>query len=98
VPLDLGGFLGAGPSPWVAAIYLGLLPSAAGCVWWSLRRGPDAGRRVDVAAVSRAAGHRAQERLKSCSAVAPEGLRHTVQAISQRAESHQGLRNRAIVT
>ncbi len=35
VPFDLGGFLGAGPGPWVAAIYLGLLLSAAGFVWWS---------------------------------------------------------------
>ncbi|GLK17370.1 membrane protein [Herbiconiux flava] len=35
VPFDLDGLLGAGPVPWLAAIYLGLLPSAAGFVLWA---------------------------------------------------------------
>lgn len=35
VPLDLDGLLGAGTAPWLAAIYLGLLPSAAGFVLWA---------------------------------------------------------------
>ncbi|GAA2227507.1 DMT family transporter [Herbiconiux moechotypicola] len=35
VPFDLGGLLGAGPGPWLAAVYLGLLPSAAGFVLWA---------------------------------------------------------------
>lgn len=34
VPLDIDGLLGAGPAPWLAAIYLGLFPSAAGFVLW----------------------------------------------------------------
>ncbi|SKA82053.1 EamA domain-containing membrane protein RarD [Agreia bicolorata] len=35
VPFDVDGLLGAGPNPWIAAIYLGLLPSAAGFVLWA---------------------------------------------------------------
>lgn len=35
VPFDLDGLLGVGPVPWLAAIYLGLLPSAAGFVLWA---------------------------------------------------------------
>ncbi|WP_348002742.1 DMT family transporter [Pseudolysinimonas sp.] len=35
VPFDVGGLLGAGLAPWLAAIYLGLLPSAAGFVLWA---------------------------------------------------------------
>ena len=35
VPLDLDGLLGAGLGPWLAAIYLGLMPSAAGFVLWA---------------------------------------------------------------
>lgn len=35
VPFNLAGLLGAGPAPWLAAIYLGLLPSAAGFVLWA---------------------------------------------------------------
>ncbi|MEF2978949.1 DMT family transporter [Subtercola sp. YIM 133946] len=35
MPFDVGGLLGAGPAPWLAAIYLGLLPSAAGFVLWA---------------------------------------------------------------
>jgi drug/metabolite transporter (DMT)-like permease len=35
VPFDLDGLLGAGPTAWLAAIYLGLLPSAAGFVLWA---------------------------------------------------------------
>lgn len=35
VPFDLDGLLGAGAGPWLAAIYLGLLPSAAGFVLWA---------------------------------------------------------------
>jgi drug/metabolite transporter (DMT)-like permease len=34
VPFDVDGIIGAGLSPWLAAIYLGLLPSAAGFVLW----------------------------------------------------------------
>ncbi len=34
VPLDIDGLLGAGPAPWLAALYLGLFPSAAGFVLW----------------------------------------------------------------
>jgi drug/metabolite transporter (DMT)-like permease len=35
VPLDIDGLLGAGLDPWLAAIYLGLMPSAAGFVLWA---------------------------------------------------------------
>jgi drug/metabolite transporter (DMT)-like permease len=35
VPVDLDGLLTAGPAPWLAAMYLGLLPSAAGFVLWA---------------------------------------------------------------
>ncbi|KQR90747.1 hypothetical protein ASF93_03090 [Microbacterium sp. Leaf347] len=35
VAFDLDGLLSAGPAPWLAAIYLGLLPSAAGFVLWA---------------------------------------------------------------
>ncbi|WP_285635256.1 DMT family transporter [Microbacterium arabinogalactanolyticum] len=35
VPFDLDGLLGAGLAPWLSAIYLGLLPSAAGFVLWA---------------------------------------------------------------
>jgi drug/metabolite transporter (DMT)-like permease len=35
VPFDVDGLLGAGLTPWLAAIYLGLLPSAAGFVLWA---------------------------------------------------------------
>ncbi|WP_291057075.1 DMT family transporter [Herbiconiux sp.] len=35
VPFDLDGMLGAGPAAWLAAVYLGLLPSAAGFVLWA---------------------------------------------------------------
>lgn len=35
VPFDVGGLLDAGPGPWLAAIYLGLFPSAAGFVLWA---------------------------------------------------------------
>ncbi|MET1052767.1 MAG: DMT family transporter, partial [Mycetocola sp.] len=35
VPYDLEGLFGAGLTPWLAAIYLGLLPSAAGFVLWA---------------------------------------------------------------
>ena len=35
VPFDLDGLFSAGAAPWLAAIYLGLLPSAAGFVLWA---------------------------------------------------------------
>ncbi|QMU98645.1 DMT family transporter [Microbacterium esteraromaticum] len=35
VPFDLDGLFGAGLAPWLSAIYLGLLPSAAGFVLWA---------------------------------------------------------------
>jgi drug/metabolite transporter (DMT)-like permease len=35
VPFDLDGLFGAGTGAWLAAIYLGLLPSAAGFVLWA---------------------------------------------------------------
>lgn len=35
VPFGLDGLLGAGVTPWLAATYLGLLPSAAGFVLWA---------------------------------------------------------------
>lgn len=35
VPFDLGTMLGAGAGPWLAAAYLGLLPSALGFVLWA---------------------------------------------------------------
>lgn len=35
VPFDLDGFLGAGTGAWIAAVYLGLLPSALGFVLWA---------------------------------------------------------------
>jgi drug/metabolite transporter (DMT)-like permease len=35
VTFELGGLLSAGLTPWLAAIYLGLLPSAAGFVLWA---------------------------------------------------------------
>lgn len=35
VPFDLDGLFGAGLAPWLSALYLGLLPSAAGFVLWA---------------------------------------------------------------
>lgn len=35
VPFDLDGLLSAGAAPWFSAVYLGLLPSAAGFVLWA---------------------------------------------------------------
>jgi drug/metabolite transporter (DMT)-like permease len=35
LPFHFDGLIGAGPSPWIAAVYLGLLPSAAGFVLWA---------------------------------------------------------------
>jgi drug/metabolite transporter (DMT)-like permease len=35
VPFGFEGLVGAGPGPWLAAVYLGLLPSAAGFVLWA---------------------------------------------------------------
>lgn len=35
VPFDFDAAMGAGVAPWIAAVYLGLLPSAAGFVLWA---------------------------------------------------------------
>ncbi|ARJ06387.1 membrane protein [Cnuibacter physcomitrellae] len=35
VPFDVAGLVDAGPQSWLAAVYLGLLPSAAGFVLWA---------------------------------------------------------------